>query len=92
MAIYRLLQGAVFEPEAIAVMTSAYEGLLVDLQLVDRSDAFTERVAKEVIEVARLGVRDAGEIRRRVLNVLGKGNGRSISESIVSADARSSNN
>jgi hypothetical protein len=52
------------------MMGGAYDELLGDLELVGRSDPFTEIVAKEVIKVARQGVRDAGEIRQRVLTAL----------------------
>jgi hypothetical protein len=65
-----LARGVVFEPETIQVLGGAYDKLLGDLQLVGRSDPFTEIVAKEVLKVARQGVRDAGEIRQRVLTVL----------------------
>ncbi len=68
MTVYPLMRNAVFDPETIQVMAGAYEDLLGILQLADRNDPFTEVVAKEVIEVARLGVRDATEIRQRVLS------------------------
>jgi hypothetical protein len=72
MTVYPFMRNVVFEPETIQVMAGAYEELLGALQLADRNDPFTEVVAKEVIEIARLGVRDAEEIRQRVLNTLGK--------------------
>jgi hypothetical protein len=72
MTVYPLERNLVFEPEIIQVMAGAYEELLGALQLADRNDPFSEVVAKEVIELARLGVRDAAEIRHRVLNTLGK--------------------
>jgi hypothetical protein len=72
MTVYPLERNLVFEPEIIQVMAGAYEELLGALQLADRNDPFTEVVAKEVIDLARLGVRDAAEMRQRVLNTLGK--------------------
>jgi hypothetical protein len=60
----------VFDPEIIHVMTGAYEELLGDLRLADRSDPFTEIVAKEVIRAAQLGVRDVAEMHQRVLGTL----------------------
>jgi len=73
MAVYQLFNDdGVFEPEAVDVLARAYEDLLRELQLVDRNDPFTHAVAKQVIEVARTGVRNAAEIRERVLRVLGK--------------------
>jgi hypothetical protein len=72
VALYALLRDRVFEPEAIEVLARAYEDLLSDLQLADRNDPFAQIVAREVIEAARTGARDAAEIRRRVLSVLTK--------------------
>jgi hypothetical protein len=54
------------------VMAGAYEELLGALQLADRNDPFTEVVAKEVIDLARLGVDDVVEMRLWVLNSLDK--------------------
>ena len=72
MTIRTLSRSAVFEPETIQVMAGAYEEVLALLQLPDPNDPFTEVVAKEVIELARLGLRDVAEMRQRVLNTLGK--------------------
>jgi hypothetical protein len=65
-----LARGVVFEPETVQVMGGAYDKLLGDLELAGRNDPLTEIVAKEVLKVARQGVRDAGEIRQRVLTAL----------------------
>ena len=51
MPIYRLLKGATFDPPIAEAASRAYENLLVDLQLVDRTDPFTEIVAQHVIAV-----------------------------------------
>jgi hypothetical protein len=51
VAIYRLLQKQAFNPEDIAAMTKAYEKALVDLRL-ERTDARTEGLAKQIIEIA----------------------------------------
>jgi hypothetical protein len=72
MAVYRLLKDAAFDPETIEVLSRAYEDLLRDLQLADRDDPFTQVVANEVMKVARMGVRNAAEIRQCVLDVLGE--------------------
>jgi hypothetical protein len=71
MAIYRLLRENTFDAEAVAVMGRAYEDLLSDLKLADRRDPFTEIIAKEIIQVASRGVRNAAEIRGQVLAALG---------------------
>jgi hypothetical protein len=75
MAIYHLLRDSTFEPEAVEAMGRAYEDLLADLQLTNRSDPFTEVVAKEIVKIARRGVRTAAEIRTQVLSALGRSNG-----------------
>jgi hypothetical protein len=72
MSVYPFLREAVFEPEIIQVMAGAYEELLGDLELLDRNDPFTEVVAKEVIEAARLGLHDVPAMRQWVLDTLGK--------------------
>jgi hypothetical protein len=72
MPIYRLLKDTAFEPEAVEAMGRAYEDLLGDLDLADRSDPFTEIVAKRVIEIASTGVRNPIEIRQQVLSTLSK--------------------
>jgi hypothetical protein len=45
------LQKQAFNPEDIAAMTKAYEKALVDLRL-ERTDARTEGLAKQIIEIA----------------------------------------
>jgi hypothetical protein len=75
MTIHRLLHEEAFDPEAIEDLARAYEDLLGDLQLVDRDDRVTQVVAKEVIRVARMGVRSAAQIRRCVLDALGNSQG-----------------
>jgi hypothetical protein len=72
MAIYRLLKETAFDADACKAMGHAYEAILIDLGLSDRSDPFTEIIAKEIIHIASLGVLDASEIRARVLAVFGK--------------------
>jgi hypothetical protein len=51
--IYRLLKGHVFGPDEIEVLSTAFEGALVELQLVDRTDPATELVAKRIIDLRR---------------------------------------
>jgi len=67
MAIYRLLQNSSFDPEAVKVMTTAYEAARERLGLVDRSDPLTELVASRIIEIARTGVRDPDRLCEQVL-------------------------
>jgi hypothetical protein len=68
VTIYRLLEGHAFDPEAVAVMTTAYEDVCRALQLTDkRSDPITQVLAQKIIEVAKTGMRDAAEISKIVL-------------------------
>jgi hypothetical protein len=58
MPIHRLLEHEAFEPDAVAVMASAFERSLLTLGLTDRTDPLTTIVAKRIIELARRGERD----------------------------------
>ena len=71
MAIYRIFQTGVFEPEEIATMSAAYEDALSVLQLANRQDPITELVARKIIAVARSGERDPPRIRELALKELG---------------------
>jgi hypothetical protein len=62
MPIDRLLQSVTFTPAEIKEIVSAYEGVLAQLHLTDRTDPVTELVAKQVLECAK-----DGEIERRRL-------------------------
>jgi hypothetical protein len=72
MPVYRLVQAAVFDPDTVQSMVSAYEDSLRMLQLIDRADLLTETVARKVIDVTQGGVRDSAAIRRYVLRAFGK--------------------
>jgi hypothetical protein len=67
MAIYRLLQQSAFMPEDIAPIVAAYEDCLSILRLTNRSDPFTEIIAKTIFEIAQTGVRDPIQLRQRAL-------------------------
>jgi hypothetical protein len=60
-------EGGAFEPEQIAVMTTAFDQLLSDLRLVKRDDPIVMMVAKRVIELVRNGERDPEQVRQKVL-------------------------
>ena len=55
VAIYRLLQNAVFGPEDVQRVALAYELTLKVLKLTDRNDPMTEMVANHIIEIAHTG-------------------------------------
>ena len=58
MAIYRMLDGAAFDPELVQAMTAAYEETLRKLRLANRTDPITEIIASKIIEWAKGGERD----------------------------------
>jgi hypothetical protein len=68
--IYRLLKGHVFGPDGIEVLSTAFEGALVELQLVDLADPATEMVAKRIIELAQRGERDPVRLREAAVKVI----------------------
>jgi hypothetical protein len=59
--------GGVFEPEDIAIISTAYHAVLIDLGLSDQEDAVTLLVARRVIELASEGERDPGRLRAATL-------------------------
>jgi hypothetical protein len=71
MAIYRLLQHSAFTPEDIALIGAAYEDCLRILKLTNRSDPFTEIVAKAIFAIAQTGVRDPLQLRKLALEQIG---------------------
>ena len=56
--------GGVFQPDDIAIMTSAFDRILSDLKLVGRDDLATRMVAKFVLELVRNGERDPDRVRQ----------------------------
>lgn len=62
MPIRQLLQDEGFGPEDIAQISAAFEYSLSQLGLVDRTDPATVLVAKQIIALAKLGVRDPNEL------------------------------
>jgi hypothetical protein len=71
MAIYKLIQSGSFDPEMIEAMTTAYERVLSDLRLVDRTDPLTELIAASIISVTKTGERDPDKIKEHTMNALG---------------------
>jgi hypothetical protein len=58
--------GGVFDPETVAVMTTAFDRLLADFKLVDRKDPVVTMLAKLVIEIVRNGARDPDRVCKLV--------------------------
>jgi hypothetical protein len=71
MAIYCLLEGSSFDPEAVRAMTKAYEHARQLLGLHDRSDSRAQALAKKIIELAEAGERDPDQLGRKALMALG---------------------
>jgi len=72
MAIYRLLQRHVFEPDDVRMLGLVYEDVLKALGLVDRNDPATELIAKRLIEVAKAGERDPQFLKDLTIEVVQK--------------------
>jgi len=62
VAIYRMLRGMSFDEQAVKAMTAAYETILVELGLSDRTDPLTEIVASKIITICQMGERDPERI------------------------------
>lgn len=69
MTVYRLFRSRAFEPEAIAVMSSAYSDVCRALGVHER-DPTTDAVAKKIIEFSQRGERDPARLRESVLRAL----------------------
>jgi hypothetical protein len=70
MGIYHLFKDRPFEPEAIAIMTSAYSDVCDALGLRDRDQVEANAVAKKIIEFAQRGERDPARLRQSVLRAM----------------------
>jgi hypothetical protein len=58
-----LLEGAAFEPEAISIMSVAFESVCAELGLRDKDDPVNRLVASKIIEFAQSGVVDVARLR-----------------------------
>jgi hypothetical protein len=65
-------EGGAFDPEAIAVMSAAFEHILLELKLTDRDDPLVTMIAKLVIERVRNGARDPEQVRKEVVGSIGR--------------------
>jgi hypothetical protein len=64
--IYRLLQDSAFEPDVIAIMTTAFEEACRELGLAERNDPLRDIVATTIIGWAQKGILDPDEMRKCV--------------------------
>jgi hypothetical protein len=67
VAIYRLLKDTAFDDTAVKAMTTAYEAVLPELGLVDRSDPLTDIVARKILEIFQAGERDPDRLCERTV-------------------------
>jgi hypothetical protein len=68
MPIRKYIPGATFDPEAIKVMVSAFEGARTILNLSDANDPLVEIVAKKVVSLVSEGTTDPDEIQRLIIS------------------------
>jgi len=73
MAIYKMLSGGSFDPDAVKALTAAYERACTTLNLVDRTDPLTEIIAKMIVERAKRGELDPVRLCEAVLDELRSG-------------------
>jgi hypothetical protein len=60
MTIHLVLGGNhSFDPDEVAILVKAYEDALHKLRLANRDDAATRTIAGRIVELAKLGERDA---------------------------------
>jgi hypothetical protein len=68
MTIPQFVDGhTVFSPEDLDAMSAAFEGVLRELGLNNKVDPVTETVARQIISLARQGVRDPAKLREGAL-------------------------
>ena len=64
MTIRRLLKDKLVGPQEVERLYRAYRDVLRSLHLVDRDDPIAEIVAKAVIEIDAMGVREPSDISK----------------------------
>jgi hypothetical protein len=62
MAIYRMLKGMAFDDQSVKAMTDAYEAILIELNLKDRTDPLTIAVATKIIAHCQMGECDPNRL------------------------------
>jgi hypothetical protein len=64
--------GGAFEPEVVAIISTAYQAVLTELGLSDNEDKITLLVARRIIELASKGERDPDRLRAATLASMSK--------------------
>ena len=67
MSIQSFVKPGEFEPEAIAVMSEAFEAACKDLQDTGQPKVVLEVIAERIIAAARIGERDPARLRAAAL-------------------------
>ena len=70
MPIHRLLQNLSFNQDDIDRLAAAYEEALRALYISDRDDPINQVIAQRIIEGARSGVRDSGDLCKMAIKDL----------------------
>ena len=71
MPIRQFLKQAVFHPEVISIMSTAFEDACKALEASGRSDVTKEMIASKIIQLARSGETDPIVLREKVLSDVG---------------------
>ncbi|MBO4223855.1 hypothetical protein [Bradyrhizobium neotropicale] len=72
MPIRRLLQNSKLQADEIEILTRAFNHALRSLSLIDRrDDPLADMVARKVIEIGAISVRDPAEISKMAIKQLG---------------------
>ena len=69
MPIHRLIQNLSFNQDDIERLAEAYEEALRALHISDRDDPINQIIAQRIIEGARTGVRDPGDLCKMAIKV-----------------------
>jgi hypothetical protein len=70
LPIRRLIEKEIFDPEALQVISTAFDDALRELGLSDRGDPVVELVARRIITFAQQGERDPVKLRDLALKSL----------------------
>ena len=70
MPIHRLIQNLSFNQDDIERLAEAYEEALRALHISDRDDPINQVIAQRIIEGARTGVRDPGDLCKMAIQDL----------------------
>ena len=71
MPIRPFLKGAVFGPDVISAMSTAFEDVCKTLEASDHSDVTKEMIAAKIIQMTQGGETDPIVLRKMVLSELG---------------------